>query len=251
MARGSSSSDSSSSSSSEDDKTRKKPNNDRAKRYRGNRAADKKALRIAMDRFIVGYRLDGHAAGRLLELNCCARRAVLAEGPLDGRSLVAVLVSRVKRLPPQDVMDRNYKTPPVSPSREADAVAYEADPEARQRLVQAKVAEYLAHYRLVGDDAPVILDSDSDSSESARKPKRSSARRRKRSASSDSGDRKKRRSRKPRKRSSRSDESSDEDRKKSKKSSRRKKSSKESSKEKSSKESSKESSKDKTKDASD
>ncbi|KAJ8607278.1 hypothetical protein CTAYLR_009533 [Chrysophaeum taylorii] len=88
--------------------------NDEVSRHR---AADAKALFAAIEDFIEGYDVDANAASRLRGLSKPAMRAVLAEGPLDGRNVSAVLVSRINRLPPTDKLERNYGTPPISPRR--------------------------------------------------------------------------------------------------------------------------------------
>ena len=75
-------------------------------------------MRAAIEDFIASHGVDGSSASKLRRLSRPGMRAVLAEGPLDGRNMSAVLVSRINRLPNPELLARNYGTP--SPSRSRD-----------------------------------------------------------------------------------------------------------------------------------
>ena len=93
---------------------RRRGRDDRRRQHREN---DARELRQAVERFVSSYRLDPMAAQRMRGLSKPAQRCVLREGPLDGRNVSAVLMSRIGRLPDTKTLKRDFPTPSPSRSR--------------------------------------------------------------------------------------------------------------------------------------
>ena len=117
---------------------RRRGRDDRRRQHREN---DARELRQAVERFVSSYRLDPMAAQRMRGLSKPAQRCVLREGPLDGRNVSAVLMSRIGRLP--DTRDAEAGLPDAVAVAVARSTAVGRRPrrlEARRPLGRGPVA---------------------------------------------------------------------------------------------------------------
>uniref|UniRef100_A0A6S8C0J5 CSD domain-containing protein n=1 Tax=Aureoumbra lagunensis TaxID=44058 RepID=A0A6S8C0J5_9STRA len=94
-------------------------------------------LNAEIEAYIERYHLDTRAAKEMRHLKKLEKRALLSAGSLEGRNLNAVLMARIKRLPPLDQLRKHFGSADSSPERVYSRTYSRSPPYRRHRSLSS------------------------------------------------------------------------------------------------------------------